>query len=133
MSQENVDLVRRVFRGFNDRDLDVMLASFTDDVEWRLIGGFADLMGTEFRGRDALRRWSTDWIENLGVRAELETVLEVKDQVVVVARTVGAGGASGAPATTRGAQVYTFRDGQISAVDNYYDATEALEAVGLSE
>ena len=59
-------------------------------------------------------------------------MLEVKDQVVVVARTVGAGGASGAPTTTRGAQVYTFRDGQIDAVDNYYDADEALEAVGLS-
>ena len=29
--------------------------------------------------------------------------------------------------------VYFFHDGKISAVDSYYEASEALEAVGLSE
>jgi hypothetical protein len=51
----------------------------------------------------------------------------------VIARAVGAGDASGTPVALRGGQVYTFRDGLISAVDNYYEASEALEAVGLSE
>jgi len=40
--------------------LDALLANFADDVNWRLIGGFADLMGPEFKvatqcaGSDAL-------------------------------------------------------------------------------
>ena len=133
MSQENVEVVRRAFRSFNDRDFDVLLACYTDDVEWRLFGGFADLMGSEFRGRDALRRWFTDWIDNLGVRAEIEALREVEDQIVVVTRTVGAGGASGARATDRGGQIYSFRDGLISAVENYYEPNQALEAAGLRE
>jgi hypothetical protein len=33
----------------------------------------------------------------------------------------------------RAGQIYSFRGRQISAVDNYYDASEALEAVGVSE
>ena len=45
---------------------------------------------------------------------------------------VGAGEASGAAATHRAGQVFTFREGQISAIDNYWEAAEALEAVGLS-
>jgi len=46
---------------------------------------------------------------------------------------MGAGEASGAATTHRAGQVFTFRDGQISAIDNYWEAAEALEAVGLSE
>jgi ketosteroid isomerase-like protein len=47
--------------------------------------------------------------------------------------TRGAGGRSGAPAEFRWGQVYSFRDGLISAVDNYYEASDALRAVGLQE
>jgi ketosteroid isomerase-like protein len=109
------------------------LATYTDDVEWRLIGGFVDLMGNELRGREAVRRFFDDWIENLGGRAEMKALLEANDQVVLVMSMAGAGGASCAPVTQRVGQVYSFRDGPISAVDNYWEANEALEAVGLSE
>ncbi len=33
MSQENVELTRRAFQAFNDRDLDTLLAGLHDDVE----------------------------------------------------------------------------------------------------
>ena len=49
MSQENVELVRRGLQAFNERDIDAWLGCFTEDVEWRLIGGFGDLMGTAFK------------------------------------------------------------------------------------
>jgi hypothetical protein len=49
MSKENVEIVRRAFQAFADQDLDGALADFTEDVEWRLIGGFADLMGSDSR------------------------------------------------------------------------------------
>ena len=69
----------------------------------------------------------------LGVRTEFEAVFDVDDRVAVITRSVAAGGASGAPAALRSGQVYFLRDGQISAVDNYYEASDALEAVGLWE
>jgi ketosteroid isomerase-like protein len=133
MSQENVELIRRAFKAFNDRDWDVIPVLFTDDVEWRLIGGFADVMGSDFRGHEGLRQWLTDWVDNLGVQTAIEAVYDVDDRVAIITRSVAAGGTSGAPATLRSGQVYFFRDGQISAVDNYYEASDALEAVGLSE
>jgi ketosteroid isomerase-like protein len=133
MSQENVEIVRRAHQAFNDRDLDALLASFTDDAEWRLIGGFADLIGTEFRGHEGLRRLFNEWVVNLGLQGKMEAVLETDDRVVVMLRMTGAGGASGVPTTIRPGNVYFFHDGKISAVDSYYEASEALEAVGLSE
>jgi ketosteroid isomerase-like protein len=133
MSQENVELVRRAFQAFNDRDLDTLLACYTDDVEWRLIGGFADVMGTEFSGHEGLRRLSNEWVGNLGLRVEMEAVLKANDRVVVITRVMGTGGASGVPTTARAGIVFFFRDGKISAVDSYYEASDALEAVGLRE
>jgi ketosteroid isomerase-like protein len=106
------------------RDWDALWEICAEDVVWRLIGGFADLGGAAFQGRDALR-WPTDWIETIEGRTEIE-------QFETVLEAGGAGSASGAPATIRSGLVFSFRDGQISAVDSYYEASEALEAVGLS-
>jgi uncharacterized protein len=134
MSQENMEIVRRGFTAFNDGDFNAMMRNFAEDIEWRLIGGFADLVGAEFRGHAGVRRFFDDLMENLGRnRSEMEAILEAEDRVVVIVHTRGAGATSGAPATMRWGQVYTFREGQISRVDNYYEASEALAAVGLSE
>ncbi len=133
MSERNVEMVRAGFQAYADRDLDALMGNFADDVEWRLIGGFADLMGEEFKGQAALRRFFVDWVANLGGSGEVETVLEAGEKVVAVVRTMGAGGSSGAPAEMRWGQVYTFRDGLIASVDNYYEPNEALAAVGLTE
>src|SRR5436309_9925499 len=123
MSQENVEIVRRAFQAFNDRDLDTLLACHTDDVEWRLIGGFADVMGTEFSGHEGLRRLSNEWVGTLGLRVEMEAVLEANDRVVVITRVMGTGGTSGVPTTVRAGNVYFFRDGKVSAVDSYYEVS----------
>ena len=133
MSQENVEMVHRAFQAFNDRDWDAVSVLCTEDVVWRLIGGFADVMGSEFRGYEGLRQWLTDWVDNLGVRSEIEAVFDVDDRVAVITRSVAAGATSGTPATLRSGQVYFFRDGKISVVDNYYEARDVLKAVGLSE
>jgi ketosteroid isomerase-like protein len=66
------------------------------------------------------------------VRAEIEAILDADDRVVVIARAVGAGDASGVPVALRGGQIYSFRDGVITAVDNYYEPSEALEAAGFT-
>jgi ketosteroid isomerase-like protein len=131
MSQENVESIRRAFQAFNERDVDAMLADWADDVEMHLVGGFADLMGTEFKGHEGVRRWCDEWVENVDVRVEIEEIHDAGDRVVLVARAVGAGEASGAPVALRGGQIYTFREGLVISVDNYYEASEALEAAGL--
>jgi len=41
--------------------------------------------------------------------------------------------ASGAPATVRFGHVFTLHEGRIIVVDSYWEAREAVEAVGLRE
>ena len=132
MSRENVEVVRDLMRGFNERDEGV-LSHYADGVEFRLIGGFSGLAGQTLKGREAIQQFANEFIENLGARFEVERLFEANDRVVLIASTVGAGDESGAPVTHRWGQVYTFREGQIARVDNYWEANEALEAVGLSE
>jgi ketosteroid isomerase-like protein len=133
MSQEKVELVRRGVQAFNERDVPTLESIYSEDVVMRLIGGFADLMGTEFRGQDAVLTWMKDWVDTIGGRAEIETVREVDDRVLAIATVVTAGTVSGTPATLRYGQVYSFRGGRISGLDSYYTADGALKAVGLAE
>jgi ketosteroid isomerase-like protein len=133
VSQQNVEIVRRMLKAFNERDVPTLESIFSEDVVMRLIGGFADLMGTEFRGQDAVLTWMRDWVETIGGRAEIETIRDVDDRVLVIATVVTAGTLSGTPAALRYGQVYSFRDGRISALDAYYTPGDALKAVGMSE
>jgi ketosteroid isomerase-like protein len=100
MLQENVDVVRDLMQGFNDRDEGV-LSHYADDVEFRLIGGFSDLAGRSLKGREAIGQFAVELVENLGVRFEVERLFEANNRVVLIASTVGAGDQSGAPVTQR--------------------------------
>jgi ketosteroid isomerase-like protein len=130
MSEENLDLVRRQIQAFNDRDIPALESMFSEDFVYRLIG--ADLTGTEFRGRAAVA-WVKEWIETIDARAEIETIREVDQQVLTILQIAATGAASGVGTTLRAGQVYSFRDGHISALDAYYTPDEALKAVGLEE
>ena len=114
---------------FNERD-DAAMAHFAEDVEYRLIGGFSGMAGETLRGREAVLRFAWEMIDTLQARFEVEQLFEADGRVVLIASTLGAGDSSGVGVEWRWGQVYTFRDGQISAVDNYWEADEALEAVG---
>lgn len=131
MSQENVELVRRAYEAFNTRDYERLMTMVNDDVVWRFIGGFADLVGPELRGRDEVGGWFVESNELLGNRGEIEDIRESGERVVVIVRMAGAGGVSGAPTMLRFSQVFSFRDGLISAADNYYEPSGAFEAEGL--
>ena len=63
--------------------------------------------------------------ENLGWGTTAESIREAGERVVVIVRTAGVGGSSGASASWRWGQIYAFRDGRVCAVDNYFEAREA--------
>src|SRR5262245_52412673 len=130
MAQENLDVVREVVRGFNERDEGV-LVYYADDVVFRLIGGFSEIAGQTLRGPAAVLEFAYDLVDHLGAEFHIERLVETANRVVMIASTVGTGPQSGAPVSQRWGQVYTFRDGMIASVDNYWEADEALEAVGL--
>jgi ketosteroid isomerase-like protein len=102
-------------------------------VELHFIGGFADLIGEEFDGREGLIRFWRDMLETIGGQVALESTLDAGERVAVITTVEGAGAESGAPATLRFGQVWSFRDGKVIRVDFYYEPSEALEAAGLRE
>ena|SRR5438309_8462849 len=133
MSQETLDLVRRPVKAFNDRDIPALESIYSEDFLYRLIGGFADMMGTEFQGQEAALEWVREWMEAFESRGEIETNREVNDQVLASLNIEAKGAASGARTRLRFGQVYSFRDGRISALDAYYTPGDALKALGLTE
>ncbi len=132
MSRENVEAVRTLMQAFNARD-ESAISHYAEDAEYCLIGGFAGMEEQILRGREAILQFAQGLIETLGARFEVERLVDRDDRVLLIASTEGAGEGSGAPVTQRWGQVYMFRDGQIIAVDNYWEADAALEAMGLSE
>jgi hypothetical protein len=78
-------LIRRLYEGFNSRDIDGVLAALADDVAWA-----NGMEGTHILGRDAVRDyWTYQWsvidptVEPLSVarRGDGSTIVEV-DQLV---------------------------------------------------
>jgi ketosteroid isomerase-like protein len=66
MSQENVDVGRRMLQAFNDGDVEAIVAECDPAVEWeeQSIPGVEPL----YRGHEGVRRWAA---AVLGVREEL--------------------------------------------------------------
>ena len=131
MSQENVELTRRAFQAFHDRDLDALLAMLDDDVEAFPI--LAEMEGG-YRGHDGIRRW---WAGLLGTfpdfRAEVVEVRDLGDLTLAVLRMRGHGAESDTPVDAAAWHVSQFRRGKCIGWRVYTSEREALEAVGLAE
>ena len=131
MSQENVELTRRTFQAFNERDIDAVLAGLDDEVE-----AFPRLAAVEggYRGHDGVRRW---WAQLLGVFPDFQVeILEVRDLgefIVLTLRVRGRGSGSDTPVDATVWQVNQFREAKVIRWRVYTSESEALEAVGLRE
>jgi ketosteroid isomerase-like protein len=131
MSHENVELTRRAFQAFNDRDIDALLAMLDDDVE-----AFPILAAMEggYHGHDGVRRW---WAGLFGAfpdfRAEVVEVRDLGDLTVAALRLRGRGADSDTPFDAAAWHVSRFRHGRCIGWRVYMSESEALEAVGPSE
>jgi ketosteroid isomerase-like protein len=131
MSQENLELTRRAFQAFEDRDLDALLAILDDDVEAVPI-----LAGMEggYRGHDEIRRWWANLLDTFpDFHAEISGLRDLGDVTFAVLRLRARGAGSDTPVDIAAWQVTRFRDGKCIGWRVYTSEREALEAVGLSE
>ena len=139
MSEENVELARRVYiegdlLQTTSEQIDRLFREHLDeDFEFRLPGDYPEGEPV-FRGRggvdqlvDMLSETWSEW------QFEPERFLDAGDQVVVFARIVGRGKASGAPFELETTHVWTVRAGRAMSVHAYRDRSQALEAAGLRE
>lgn len=132
MTQDNVELVRRLTEAINARvvpeellDPAIELENVTTAVTNEVYTGFA-----------GARKWMDDLYDALDDQATYETleiIAEGDDFVVAIVRFAGRGRVSGAPLELRYVSVTWIRDGKIVRGAGYESRHEALEAVGLRE
>jgi ketosteroid isomerase-like protein len=132
MSQENVEVVRRIYadpRGLTAAASDKV----APDAEFDFSAVYPDK--PIVRGVDELRRFrdSGPW-GGSPIRFEPERFFDVDDErVLVFVRVSATGHGSGAPVEIRAAHEVTIREGRLVRFKVYDNRDRALEAVGLSK
>ena len=132
MSEENVEVVKRLNAAFNTRDMDAVREILDPDVVIpRWVEGWPET--GPFVGREAVIR---QWERNLdafpgGATIELVSVTDVGDRVVArqAAHAKGQGPELRAEFTT----ISTMRNGRTLIIEYFWDYAEALASLGLSE
>ena len=136
MSQENVEVVRRVFAHFERGDFTAPeLSDLLDpDIRIEWLGGVVG-METETVGLREATEFIQSWRESFErITQRAERIVDAgDDQVAVVGVWHGRGKASGATAEWRYGSVYTLREGKVVDIATWENPDEALEAAGLRE
>jgi ketosteroid isomerase-like protein len=129
MSQENVEIAKRLTDAFNRRKVDALLDLAIPDcvMSSQLLDATAD-----FQGREGLERFyamlSKIWDDFQSVAQDYR---DLGDRVLALGRNRGRGKGSGVPVEGPYGAVFEFRDGKISRIRLFLDQGEALRAAGL--
>ena len=134
MSQENVEIVERLYEFFARRDVEPAFPNYAaPDFEIRVPPLYPDTPSV-FRGRKGVEEWTAIvdevWAE---WRFEPERYLDAGSDVVVLARLIAEARASGVHLERDVAHVWALEDGRATSVQAYLDRDDALEAAGLRE
>jgi ketosteroid isomerase-like protein len=136
MSEENVELLRRIFEDFNRGDIEgaIELAGTPPEFEFVPSGSLIPDLASVQRGPDGFRRVNeTFWSEFDDPHIELHELIDAGDQVFTSFTISGRGKHSGVETTWDALSVWTVRDGRIVRWLGFTDRAEALEAAGLRE
>lgn len=131
MSQENVELVLKLYEAVNRRDWGAMRTLVDEEVE--IESRLVSLEGA-YRGHEGMRRW---WEAFLGAfpdyTIEIEEVQDLGDVTLGHIRGWGHGATSATPIVDPFWLPVRWRDGKCVWWRNCSTEAEALEAAGLRE
>ena len=131
MSEENVEVVRRVYEAFDRGDLDAILADLHPDAVVR-----AHPLGDEgnYKGHEGFLRFVANWVGQFeDFEQTPEEFVDAGDRVLVRVLQRARGRESGVPVEAHFWLVHELKAGRATKVDLYDNEAEALEAAGLSE
>jgi ketosteroid isomerase-like protein len=133
MSEENVEIVRRVYDAADRRDGDAIFALYDPGVELDASQlGLADL--NVYHGHDGLRSLFREFSETWGeIEYSYDELIDAGDQVVAVVTRHARGRASGVEVERPFALVWTVREGKVVRVVWFLTREDAIEAAGLSK
>jgi ketosteroid isomerase-like protein len=136
MSQENVEVVRRMFAAFEgvdgdnlERRLDEAREIFDPEIEW-LAAPHSLLASERYRGYDGVRRFWTQFLsawDEYGV--QVDELIDAGDQVVAAMRLRGR--TNELEVDEARWSLLTLRDGRIVRIEPFASKDGALEAASL--
>jgi ketosteroid isomerase-like protein len=132
MSQENVELVRRVFDSINRGDVDASLEEAADDLEVDWSNSIGPLKGI-YRGRpEVLKLWRSFLDAWDSLQWDPEEIIDVDESRVIAVNHVRMRGhGSGVDVDAIGVQLWTISDGKARSIKLFQSKADALEAAGL--
>ena len=134
MSQENFEIVHRVFEAVNRGDVDAALESAADEFVMDWSNSIGPAKGV-YRGKKRAREFSQSFLDAFeDMRWESEEMIEVDaSRLIVVNHVRMRGRGSGVEVDAVGAQLWTIAGGKARSVKLYQSKADALEAAGLRE
>ena len=133
MSEENVEIMRRWWRGFNEDGMPP-LALCDEAIEIRNPPDFP--VPGPFLGHDGVRLWRDQVFDIFDdALMEVEKLVDAGDgeTVLMLLRAKGTARHSGIEVAFEWGSIVTIRDGKLLHAQGYLTWDEALEAAGLSE
>jgi ketosteroid isomerase-like protein len=128
MSEQNLELTKRLYEEFNAGGIEAVLPLFAPDV---LAHAFPEwLEQSDYRGHDGLRELIAVWTENFD---EFEFVIEeyrdLGESVLVLGETAGQIKGSNVPIRQPIGTIYSgFRDGTVGEMWNFLTWRQAIDA-----
>jgi ketosteroid isomerase-like protein len=128
MSQENVEIVRRMYEAYHGGDVDAALSYYDPEVvvdaSFRVDGGIG-------HGHEGLSRIIRTWVGTFDDwREEIEEIRDLGSHVLVLSTQRGRGKGSGAEVEQRYAVVYEIQGDKITRMTLDNDTARALKAAG---
>lgn len=131
MTQENVEIVRRLIDAWSAHDRERMAEYLHPDAVFH--SAITNVVGETFEGRDQIvavfDRWEEEWS---AIYWEVDEYIDVDDhRVVTLHRVIATGRISGIVTERELGAVLELRDGLVVKQWIYLDRNDALKAAGL--
>ena len=136
MSQENVEIVRRIYEAVDAGDADAVLSLYDPQVELDFSASpFREVLERSvYRGFDGMREFIGERFDVLDDPTDhCDELIDAGDAVISVVTSRGRGRASGAPVARVHYGIWSFGAGKVKRVAWYGTRREALAAAGAWE
>ena len=133
MSQENVEVHRRLAEAFNASDVEAFITLLDPRVEYHSVMTVPG--GAAYHGHDGVRSYFRDFGDAWGdeFRVEPEAFFDLGQDTLMFYAVHGRGRQSGAEVAMPGAQVCRWRECVMVYGKAYFHRDDALRDLGISE
>ncbi len=133
MEQRNIQIVRNAYEAFGRGDIDTVIYSTSEDVQWTFPGEGYVPFGGAYHGHDGIRRFFQLLMETSETEDfQPKEFIAQGDRVITIGSARGRFKATGQTYSVDWAMAFTVTNGKISKFYEYTDTAVLAAAYGLA-